>query len=1036
MWRLKWLMPGLLAICSSPALLAEEPFQQFVDGLRARRFYDQAILYLKQMRTSGLVSDEVKATIAYEQGRTWIEKANTNPDTGVRLTELEQAADRLKEFLDSQPNHPLAPAVKSQRGRVLEIRGRTLVEIAGRSTDPAKRSDYLQQGRAELTEAQTVYAEAEKFYDEAFHKLPKVITPDTPEAKARDDARTVWIESRLNVASALYETGLSYPKEAPEFKKYLNEAAALYQKLYETYRLVIAGQYARMLQARCFQQMGEISRALSYYNDVLSQPDSELTRELKTQTLRLAMQCWMSGSEKERKVDETIAQGTAWIASAVGTEETSAEGVDIQWLTAQAMREKARGLSADDRAQKAESDRLITEYRKICQKLARSPNVYQREAKQALVDIGAVAEASTTDPKSFQEACDMGQAALEQLQAALTLLRLGEDPARTGEYEQMRTAALVEASRRFRQAINLRDDETSADEVNEVRYYLAYLAYQARDYYRAAVVGDFLARKYPESSSAKSAAYIAMASWLQAYQELSADADHAFQQQELLKAAEYLTQRWPNTVESDEALTKLAWVYIQQGRLPEAIESLERIAPESPSRRQADVMAGQAIWGACLADRQLPEATRPSDADLAQRRILARDHLKKGVDAMRASLTGEAVDYPLMAAELVLVQIYVDGGEFDPAVTVLETPSTGILALLAANNPVVNSKASFPLESYKLALRAYVGAGQLDKAEGIMGSLDALASQGDAAAAVTQVYVALGRSLQDEVDRLKQAKNVEQLAKVRATFQAFLERIAQRQAGNTYFTLAWVAQSLKGLAGSVEEGRELRSDDPSRALFENAAATYVQILDRVKADPAFLPKPEYLAATRINLAECHRRLGRYKESIDLLVDVLKDKPSTLEAQRDAARTFQAWGGKDPAHYATAMFGGRKAKKPDGTIVNIVWGWNHLSRVVQPHEKHRDVYNEARFSLVWCRVRQALAVGGPKEPTELRIAVRDITAQANLDATLGGDPWKGKYDSLLKEVQGKLNEPQVGLRDILKSVTAGQAAAGTSSARVQ
>ena len=76
---------------------------------------------------------------------------------------------------------------------------------------------------------------------------------------------------------------------------------------------------------------------------------------------------------------------------------------------------------------------------------------------------------------------------------------------------------IEEARRNFRLAMTLVDDDTDPKLVNEVRYFLCWLYWENEDYYRAAVLGEFLARRYPDHPAASAAAKLSMASFERLY---------------------------------------------------------------------------------------------------------------------------------------------------------------------------------------------------------------------------------------------------------------------------------------------------------------------------------------------------------------------------------------------------------------------------------------------------------------------------------------------------------------------------------------
>jgi len=71
----------LLAVACQHSLCgAVEPARAFLEGLRARGYYDTALEYLDQMASSPLAPTEFKEALPYERGVTLIAAARTQRD--------------------------------------------------------------------------------------------------------------------------------------------------------------------------------------------------------------------------------------------------------------------------------------------------------------------------------------------------------------------------------------------------------------------------------------------------------------------------------------------------------------------------------------------------------------------------------------------------------------------------------------------------------------------------------------------------------------------------------------------------------------------------------------------------------------------------------------------------------------------------------------------------------------------------------------------------------------------------------------------
>ncbi len=252
-----------------------EPYQAFLDSLRDRGMYDMAIEYLQQMRTSRLIPDDVKPLIPYEEGITLIAAAAAERDFELKSKQLDQARDKFKEFVRSAPDHPLVAGAESQMGNILAERAKTLLQKATRPTYAAQKDELTKQARELFAESQKVFVAAEAKYEALLKQFPKVIDPkDTKQIDARDRARLELRSARISAGRATYESSRAYPPGSPEAKKLLEAAAAKFGELYEKYRIQsTGGLLARLYQGQCYQDLGQHTKALGFYSEILAQAD-------------------------------------------------------------------------------------------------------------------------------------------------------------------------------------------------------------------------------------------------------------------------------------------------------------------------------------------------------------------------------------------------------------------------------------------------------------------------------------------------------------------------------------------------------------------------------------------------------------------------------------------------------------------------------------------------------------------------------------------------------------------------------------------
>ncbi|MGD0899519.1 MAG: hypothetical protein ABR915_16930, partial [Thermoguttaceae bacterium] len=301
----------------------------------------------------------------------------------------------------------------------------------------------------------------------------------------------------------------------------------------------------------------------------------------------------------------------------------------------------------------------------------------------------------------------------------------------------------------------------------------------------------------------------------------------------------------------------------------------------------------------------------------------------------------------------------------------------------------------FPAETYRAALRVYVAAGQEEEAEGALVELENLASLGDAANAprrLTQTAIRLGRDVADQTGAFRRQATSDLLARWVRAMNGFLTRMAGSREQASFFRLDAVAEAYYGLGAGLDP----RSAE-AQEFYRRAAEAFRSLLGRCGSDKTFAPQPEAVTAVRVRLAQCLRRSGKYAEALAVLQAVLKEHPTMVDAQVEAAYTYQGWGAESPDHYGSAIQGEPSTRE--------VWGWAELSRRVESVVKYRDVFFEARYNLALCRFRHALAQADLEgRRRELEAARQDILVLGQLHGDPGGKSWQDQYNELLRQIE--------------------------------
>ena len=462
-------------------------------------------------------------------------------------------------------------------------------------------------------------------------------------------------------------------------------------------------------------------------------------------------------------------------------------------------------------------------------------------------------------PTNYDEARQRAQRAWDQLQS--------QDP-KTEEAAQLRAEAL----RDFRFALAHPPRGVKIDDLNAIRYSLAYLYWATQQYYEAAVVGEFLARCYPDSSEAPQGAKIALAAYATLLTHAPPGNDRKFDSDRMTSLAQFIAERWPQSPTADEAWLMLLHVAVSNRDVDKTVECLGHVSTDSPLRGETELAAGQALWAAYLDAARLAEPKRPATAEMTKMLAQARSVLEDGVGRVRKSVdAGGEVSYSLAAAALSLAQICLESGQAEKAIQWLDDPAIGPGTLVKADSKLVG-RGNFRLETLKAALRAYVATQQMDRVEETVTALE----KTNGGANLGRIYLSLGLQMEDSLKRVRAEGNSEEAAKVVRGFAAFLARLSARPAKETSFSIMnWAAETLDraghelgpGRRQSVvrggrllsEGGRRLPQDArcvPRRRALRPAAGGHLHHRD--PAGP--LPAPAG------QIPSGHRRFGRGVES--------------------------------------------------------------------------------------------------------------------------------------------------------------------------
>ena len=1012
------------ATAAMPALAAEQA-QEFLDGLKQRGLNELALDYLNRMESSPLADDQFRRKIPYHRGVVLIEQSRQTADPAERSRLLDEAQTQLQKFAGANPQGVEAADAQLQLASMQLERGQQLVsqakKLPGESLYDNQRRTLSQEARLHFAGARDTFENAAATYSAELEKLPPTAASDaeTDQASKRQEYRARVAQLRFLAAQTYFETAQSYAPDDDEFRTLHETAAKELSALFDEFARSgssMVGLYARLYEGRCYQALNQYPMALGCYEDILAQPNVlPAFRKLIASTVHRKAEVLLA----QEKLDEAIELCNACLKDAAGEEERSSEWLAVRFRLAQALKKKSAGLSAGSLDQR----RLIAEARDAFRFVAVHQVNFNRMRGPPLAHWRGNGPAAE-EPTSFQAAYDLGKDALASYNAANLAFPTAEknNPAAIAELHAQMDQGKDDARRNFRLATTLIEDDTDPALVTEVRYFLCWLYWESQDFYRAAVLGEFIARHYPDHAAASSAAKISMASYERLYTQAAGagsngKANTDFEARRMANMAEFIARRWPGTPDADTAFGVLVSYAIRNNRIDDA----ERLVAEASeqSRPRLELQLGNALWGRYLELSQARDGDAQDGATLEQYKQSALTKLRSGFE--QAATANHVNDAAAMAA-LYLAQAHLSDGQYAEAITLLEDEERGPLTLIAQGHAAA-SQPQYVMEAYKAALRAYIQISppQEDKAVEAMKSLEqAVQSRGEKAGEASQqlarIYIAMGVALQKQIDDLTRAGRGAEAKQLTAAFTKFLERIAAQPSELNWPTGAWLAQTYYSLGTSERAGPSSAPTSPTESTIKLATGTareylvkarraYEQLLAAAKT-PDFAPNENAVLAAKLQLGECYRALGEYQKALDTFSDILKDKEASLTVQRAAAYTYQQRGQlEDSKWFERAIHGGYTLKSSGQ---NRIWGWLRISQVAaraaRSDEKYRDTFYEARFNMARCRYLAAMKSNGTSRADSLSKAQQSIQSLARLYPDLGGDTWRGQFQALLKQIQ--------------------------------
>lgn len=999
-------------------LAAEEPYLQLIEAMRKRGFSDTALEYIGELRARPNLPQEIKAVLSYEEFKVHQQSARRANTGELKQAALDKALAALERFTKESPTHPLAATANSEQAGLFLDQAKARIWESRSETNVREKQTQQEEARQLIAKARTIYQTAlEQFktvYDGFIGNIPD--EKSEPERyKLWRDTEISYLQAQFDLAVCTYQEARTYDQDSPEHTAGLKKAAEEFESIHSSYRQQGVGLYARVMQGKCFEEQGELGRAMGIYNEILGHPgQSEVLMMLKGQTFYFKLIVLNEPEKHDYKL--VVSEATKWLTENRRQSKTTT-GLGIQW-------ERARALeilgSQGDISQEEKDQYLQQAYNE-----AREISLYAgefRDLATAMVQrLEPLVSGKGGDPEDFGVAYSVARNQVRQHKVYSNTVKAAKDPAEKQAAQADFDLHLKETERIIRLGLSLVQGDEKPTQIAAMRYFLAFTLYYAGKPYDAASVANFIVVTATEEQSAQAqdASQVGLAALSQIMYSKPVS-ERAAEREMMAQAAGDLLKRWPGSSKADDARFILADVYRSSDQPMKSVEYYDQVTENHLRYPEALLRSGQMHWVGYLSELQKPEEDRVEKARLEEWMANAEQRIKAGMAAVEPDLASDS-DPPdiYVVAKITLVEILNSQGKEAESLKLLTEDPHSIMASVRVDNEA-NRPSRGPqsrpvaIQTYQLLLRTYMGLGDIDNAIKTMGELESVAGT-DNPDALTQIYIQLGFKLKEEIDRLRAEGNQQRLDTVTSAFDRFLGALADRQSGLDYNSLLWIAESYANLGDSMKG-----DSSASAAYYEKAAKAYDRIISESAKNPEFI-NPAFLPSINTRIAVLLKRQGQYEQAYDKISEVLKANPKQLDAQMEAALMLKEWAAVDnlPDKYLDAVMGNKREENKESPV----YGFAQLAILIQQVMENPDAnvpdikqrFEDVLFEMADALHKYALTIQEDAKRNDMLLRAKGTINQFALHSD-GSEPEKTweKFDELYATVQRDLRETPVRL----------------------
>jgi hypothetical protein len=991
----------------NPARAEEPPHLDFVQGLRAKGLPDLALEYLQNLKSRKDLPPEVARQLPLEIAKTGLDVAQLEKDLAKRDRLYEQAREEFTAFLKNTPKSTVAAGASLELARLVGLQAKGQFTRSQREETPAGRKTALEKARALYESAGKLLADATAQVTEQLAKpdLPKGDTKILSRAKA---------QAELDAGLNLLDLAMAYDDaEALKRGETIKKAIALLEKVGGEDQKNPMYWQAQAWIGRCNIEIDNPKGAEKVIRNVTKEtaPAAEPGR-------RLARSFYLLVVDRDPAVKNPLAvkrkAAEEWLKDYPDATQTP-EGCTVRFQLAEAFLGQA--LAYPKVSQNTpEAQQLYRAAERIFESLERTENEYSEQAHDRKLNIMVtrVESEARDDPsklRTFQDCYLHAQVEIFHMRKEDKDLPKDAAPNVVKKHEEKRKQRFQNIVASLNRALDFADAKTPAADLADARYTLSFAYLATGDPFRAAIVGEDLARREPRSQRASTAAAYALDAYAQIIgdderkeapaKEIEAD------QKRLQGLALYMEKTWPNDPSTDLARQQLGALAFRSKKYPDAMAYFSRIGPTYGDYTVTQYNLAKA---ALLAEKEgiKPLTGKPSYQQMAIEALTKIPKLPADASRMTtqiyfygklelARLLILTKQYPQLDALANDVfkrfgetheEDFAEGGraEVKPFIDALplfarygqgesEFKAGHFTQVVTLTDPIVDQIKQNKLGEIKdpqliqgllgLALRANVRVGKTKQAKEVLDLL--LAKSSDNLQGTAAILGALIQQLQEQIKELRDKGEPAQaeLEKTIASFTTFLDELAKQPDKLNQDLIRFLAFGYASLEKHEEAAGLLAKipepdgkDEQKVAFYHGVRLMYVREL----------------------------RMGKqFDKAWEEMKKILNSWGKTsLDAKKEQNHLLE-----DQEKYAAAAR-----------------SWNELMSNIRPqltrNAKLEEQYFDCYYHLVYCLYKNAYKMTDENKKKEnIRRAASLLVKLKKSKPDMGGRDLKKKYDNLLE-----------------------------------